>query len=615
MTIDDKELEDIGYIKDPPEIKVEFKDPENENYMKQLDADYKELFLGDNDISPDNDKGKEKERITKEDISFVLETMFKEAEHDKISIKQLFFGMVSAFTKTPIPHNVNSKNSGAGKSYLLNLVADYFPPNHVMLLAGASAKALHHREGIMVIKNEETSELEEVEPRIESLENELEVLEKKEKPDETRVKEIGKEIKCLKKNQQKLIDLDNTIIIIQDTPEDSVIVNLMSLLSQDTKKDQEYIFADKSASGKIVSGSNIIRGMPVLFTTRVIDDTKHARFEETNRRSINVTPNVSKEKIDSANSLIASKYGLLPEEYDEQFVSRRDREKARLIVSQLVDNLKSHAKYLGPKESGVKIPFADLIARSIPSDNVWSMTVIDRLMRYLSIITKINMDIRPKFVNVNTGAFYPISTFEDLKETLQLMERGASNIRPYVAEWYNKVFKPVYYTLPEEPDSKVVGKGEKEITITEERVGLTSNELAQYTKQILKSPKPSTDEMLKKYLYPLLNQGVIDKVQSQINKNNFLYFPSDEEQTIFSLFSTEDYRLTLKGTVLFPLKNIVEESLSSAIVEEKHHAEDSPKKIKNYTLLDPQGNEITRNELVEKYLPNPEICFKEEEKN
>jgi hypothetical protein len=269
------------------------------------------------------------DKVTEDDINFVIETITREAEHDKISIKQLFYGMASAFTKIPIPHTVNSKIAGAGKSYLLNLVAEYYPQKYVIILAGASAKALLHREGKMVIKNLQTGQLEELEPRLERLENELEKLDKTKKEDKTRIREIEKERKHLIKHQQKLIDLDDTIIIIQDTPDDSVLVNLMSLSSQDSQSDQEYIFADKSSSGKIVSSSNIIRGMPVLFTTRVIDDTTHARFEETNRRSINVTPNVSNQKIESAIDLIASRYGLLPDEYDEEVISKQNKEKAR----------------------------------------------------------------------------------------------------------------------------------------------------------------------------------------------------------------------------------------------------------------------------------------------
>ena len=129
-------------------------------------------------------------KVTKDDIEFVINTMTKEAKYDLLSIKQLFFGMSSAFTKIPMSHNVNSKDSGAGKSYLLNLVGDYFPDKHLMILAGASAKALHHREGIMVIKDENTGELKPVEPIFEKLEEELDALGHK-KENKSRIREIN----------------------------------------------------------------------------------------------------------------------------------------------------------------------------------------------------------------------------------------------------------------------------------------------------------------------------------------------------------------------------------------------------------------------------------------
>jgi hypothetical protein len=55
-------------------------------------------------------------KLTSDDISFIINTIKKEAEHDEISIKQLFYGMASASTKVPIPHIVYSKDPGAGKS-------------------------------------------------------------------------------------------------------------------------------------------------------------------------------------------------------------------------------------------------------------------------------------------------------------------------------------------------------------------------------------------------------------------------------------------------------------------------------------------------------------------
>jgi hypothetical protein len=58
------------------------------------------------------------------------------------------------------------------------------------------------------------------------------------------------------------------------------------------------------------------------------------------------------------------------------------------------------------------------------------MTVGERLMKYLSMNTKLHMDQRPKLIHKETGAFYPISTFEELKDTLAFMERASTNMRP-----------------------------------------------------------------------------------------------------------------------------------------------------------------------------------------
>ena len=41
-------------------------------------------------------------------------------------------------------------------------------------------------------------------------------------------------------------------------------------------------------------------------------------------------------------------------------------------------------------------------------------------MRYLTIITKLNMDSRPRIIDTETGVVYPISIFDDLKEHCNL---------------------------------------------------------------------------------------------------------------------------------------------------------------------------------------------------
>ena len=77
--------------------------------------------------------------------------------------------MSSAFTRIPIHHNVNSRKSGAGKSYDLVLVAEYFPQKYVFPLTGMSSKAMLHEGGLSVIEDKSTGEAEPADPIIESL--------------------------------------------------------------------------------------------------------------------------------------------------------------------------------------------------------------------------------------------------------------------------------------------------------------------------------------------------------------------------------------------------------------------------------------------------------------
>ena len=74
------------------------------------------------------------------------------------------------------------------------------------------------------------------------------------------IKEIESEIKNAEKSAQKLIDFDNKILIVQDTPSPQFFNLLMTILSQDSTRDQEYAFTDKSSNGKLFANKNRIRG-------------------------------------------------------------------------------------------------------------------------------------------------------------------------------------------------------------------------------------------------------------------------------------------------------------------------------------------------------------------
>jgi len=572
-----------------------------------------------------------KEKVTEQDIQFILDTMVKEAKHDRVSIKQIFVGMCGGIGNIPIHHNVNSRNTGAGKSYLLILVSEYFPRKYILMLMGVSDKAFQHDEGIMVLKDPLTGELTPTEPILTSLtlkiaQSEYDIQEEKAKDAKTRNKELVKsldkeivelqqEVKSVRERQQKLIDLNNSVVILLDTPQDSFYAGLMSLLSSDTTGDQVYKFTDKAASGKLASKENIIRGSPAMFATRTIDDTRNQRFEETNRRFINVTPCVTPEKIRDANALIWQRYGLTAEEYDETIVSTEDKEKAKHLIAVLSAKLKNHGKYFKPKQANIRIPF--LYSIVTPYTSEWAMTVNNRMVRYLTIITKIHMDNRPRLVRKdNPSFFYPIATFADLKETLELMERAGTNVRPYLAQWYNDKFLPTFDAERGQIRSKIENIGEKnERTLQEDYVAVTSKQLSEVT-------TVSNEVLRHKYIDPLVNQGIINKARSNIRKNENIYFPvSDSGNNIFSLFENENFKLHVKPS-LYPSKDFlktsfavhsqIEHKMFGKMFGDKDPAIFKKNILDTYRLEDEHGLEISLDELVDRYFSDAETCFIED---
>jgi hypothetical protein len=500
-----------------------------------------------------------------------------------------------------MPHVVVSKDSGAGKSYILNHVANFYPDKNILSLAGLSDKAIFHSDGIMVVEDEITGELKSLDPIIDDLETQLEYLQdKNEKGNKKRIKEIETKIKSLQRKAQKLINLNNKVIIPQDTAPESVFDVLMSLLGQDSPKDQIYAFTDKIAgSGKLIQSRNRIRGMPVLFSTQVMDDTNNQRFEEKNRRFIQVTPNTSKEKIREANRLTGLRFGYLPDEYDRLVVSSADIERAKQIIKVVIAKLKQHSKYLQSKRTGVKVPFAQTLMQSLPDDGrVWEMTVAERTMKYLSMVTKLYMDERPRIVDKKTGAFYPISTFEDLRETLTLMERGSSNLRPYLSDWYNSVFLSAYKDQDNTPKT---GENDIGIQMKEIIIGVTTEELAEKTAQIMNCIKPSIDEIRKKYLDPLVNQGIINKDQSRINSKHNIYSPVNRD---YQANQHEGGKVRVTDPKLYPYRKVLEESFDTVFGNDGESGKKS-----NKILVDKNGQEITLYELLEAHFCNPNEYF------
>ena len=80
--------------------------------------------------------------------------------------------MLSAYSNNPINLLINAP-SGVGKNYIISKVSSLFPKADILALAGMTEKALFHRSGILVIKDEITGQYQSIEPRLTDIREEI----------------------------------------------------------------------------------------------------------------------------------------------------------------------------------------------------------------------------------------------------------------------------------------------------------------------------------------------------------------------------------------------------------------------------------------------------------
>jgi hypothetical protein len=355
-------------------------------------------FCKHDEIKEEQEQELAKIHLTQDDYDFVSNILKPEAKYDVKATRQLLYGFFSACTKTPFIMSVNAP-SGSGKNHDIDIVADIFPKEDIVRVGGISDKALFHLKGIQVIKNDKTGEYDAVEPFVAPLDEQIEVLEKEIEDlgdnnkqlirDKKRQKsELEKKKNDLLKQTQKLIDFTNKILIIEDTPKMSLLENLAPLLGQNSQE-KEYVFTDrKSSQSSLEAKGNVLRGCPAFISAQAVDYSKYERFPEINRRQMPVNPDLSAEKVAEAIRLQSLRWGATKGEYENAVISQKDKEKARKIVLIIRAKLKQLSKSLGPKESGVFVPYRDTILDGLPKSDLWHVTNTDRLLRYLTMSIK-----------------------------------------------------------------------------------------------------------------------------------------------------------------------------------------------------------------------------------
>lgn len=554
------------------------------------------------------------EKKEEHSLQYCIDIIQREVKEDNKLVKQIIVIMLSAYSNDPLNLAINAP-SGEGKSYNLTKVGNLFPKEDILFISGMTEKALFHRKGILVIKDEcgnyisIEDKINEIDEQIENKEYELSQTNDKNLKQGLRSLIVSLKVdkKNLQKNAMKLIDLQHKILVFLDTPKAELLSAIMTLLSHD-QFEVEYEFVD--THNGIKTRNNVLRGWPVVIFAQAIDYSHHPRWPEIQRRFPITNPTMSKIKYEKAIDLIGDKIGLPDFVYQQKIVSDEEKEKAREILCQIKENMLDISYKFSPGKNSIIIPFSKTVTDSLPKENASDITFVYRVLGLLKLITLTKVEKRPYIQIVKRGDTkiqkYPFALFEDLSESLYLMENSDTGIRPYVLDWYYDIFLELYNSK-REPDSKINSKGED---LVEYKIAVTTEQLV--TTTIKKQNKSYTKkQLLDSYIHPLINSGYVDKCESIIDRRNNIYYPIvtiEKNKKLFEIEESNNFlqkrKLIIKNNILFPSK----EYIIFKIQEILKYSESINGFIK---IFNHKGNEVYDvEELVNKYYDNPHEYFK-----
>jgi hypothetical protein len=271
------------------------------------------------------------------------------------------------------------------------------------------------------------------------------------------------------------------------------------------------------------------------------------------------------------------------------------------VVRGLKDKILSTTENNKPNSTNVFIPFIDSIEKSLPGGKASDITAADRLYHYLTVLPVANIDSRPRLVTKSKGDFLlhtcPFALFEDLRESVYLMENG-DGIRPYILEWFNLVFL-IAYNEKTEPNSKN--------DLEEEYISLTTRELVAATEKIQKRMY-STQQMYENYIVPLINAGYVDRMPSRLDKRSYVFVPvlNVKQKRLLDANDPNNFSqnklVRIEDLTVFPSREYLISKMEE-IMRYSNEANDLTR------LEDHEGKETTAEEVAGRYYRNPEEYF------
>lgn len=546
-------------------------------------------------------------------IQFCVDVILKEAKQETRLVKQILYVLLSMYTNNPINLAINAP-TGEGKNYIIKKVGELFPADDVIYLAGLSEKALYHRHGILVVKDPLTGKYESIEDRLKDLDSQIE--DKDSEALTTRdntlkqslrhdIKDLQMQKKVLTKDARNLIDLSHKTLVLLDTPSRGLFAALMLLLSHD-HYEVEYEFADTTNTG-ISTKVNILRGWPAVIFAQAVDYSNYSRWPEVQRRFIITNPNMDPTKYNASIDLMADRFGIPDFAYQAKVVSHEDKDSARDMIAEIKEVLLDLTRSTEPGENNVIVPFIEPLNKSLARQKASDMTMRYRLFSFLSLLPQINFYRRPymQVTDPSRNVLYikriPFAIFEDQKEAMYLMEY-ADGVRPYVLMWYHQVFLPTF-NAKKEPDFRTNSKG---IVLVENKIAVTTEQLSKATEDIQQKIM-SKQQIRENYVEPLVNQGYIDKIDSELDKRTDIYYPVILK--IDKLNGMADPSNFSQGTKI--------KVIDPTIFPDKIYLNTSILTVCNYTIqkglenkiMSTDKKEITIDELLDQYYNNANDYF------
>jgi uncharacterized protein YdcH (DUF465 family) len=471
-----------------------------------------------------------------------------------------------------------------------------------------SDKALFHRPGVLVIKDE-NGEYQPIEDKIAEIDSEIEDKESEtyttsdsnlKKGLKSQIISLRDKKKELIKNAMKLIDLNHKALIFLDTPNHPLLEAIMSLLSHDNYE-VEYHFVDNFNG--IKTKSNVLRGFPTVIFTAASDYSKYQRWPEIQRRFIVTNPKMTSKKYKESIELMGAKNGLPDFVYDATVVSESQKNQAKEMIKEIKEKMLLISERNNIGSPNVFIPFYESIEQSLPTDKASDMTTAQRLFNYTTLLSVVNIDKRPRLVTRVEGHptlnICPFATFDDLRESVYLMEYS-NGVRPYILEWYNEVFLIEF-------NDKRDRNNNADNNDDETGIGITTKDLVDATFRI-KARKFSTQQIYENYIVPLINGGYIDKVENKKDKRSYLFYPvlNIKQKKLFGSATSNNFSQQMTIYVIYSITFLDRNYLISKIQGVLRYSSEIHKitKLENH-----EGKEITVEELVDQYYKDPEKYF------